>query len=392
MTQGVTCLVTIHGMGFQHAPQKGGQGYADGLHTHLQRHLPELGGDPVPEFGRPAGVGAVYVHSDWPPGSGKIEEGLKRLGVWRQGDMSHRAVDITHAPLVDERHRIAHVALVYAGLAEQQPHLGSTVETLARAVVAHGKYASLPSMVGMGVMDLWTAIKHQMQGPGEPTPSLHVRSKTAPGRSGVAAQPDPSDTFAVLRALDWDVTTYICRNDLRERVRSFAHDALLRLCFREDITSIVVNAHSQGTILAFDVLRILPPNAAAKVKGFVTAGSPLRKYADLFSWGTDAGSLCHVPWTNFWDDTDPVADPLIPPKEWRRGQALPPSPGYSELYQAIDQTSGHPVPVKIVDTQVTNVAHGASGSLAAHNYWANDDEFVKPLADTLQHVTSGHTG
>jgi hypothetical protein len=174
-------------------------------------------------------------------------------------------------------------------------------------------------------------------------------------------------------------------------VRSFAHDALLRLCFREDVTSIVVNAHSQGTILAYDVLRILPPIAAAKVKGFVTAGSPLRKYADLWYWGTDAGSLCQVPWTNFWDDTDPVADPLVPPKDWRRGQTLPPSPGYSELYQTIDQTSGQPVPVKMVDTRVSNVAHTAGGGLAAHNYWDNDDEFVKPLADTLQHVLSGST-
>jgi hypothetical protein len=283
------------------------------------------------------------------------------------------------------------VALVYAGLEEQQPHLGSTVETLARAVVSHGTYASLPSMVSMGVMDLWTAIKHQRQGTGEPTPSLQVRSTISPGRSGVSAQPEPSDAFGVLRALDWDVTTYICRNDLRERVRNFAYDALLRLCFREDVTSIVVNAHSQGTILAFDVLRILPPVAAAKVKGFVTAGSPLRKYADLFYWGTDAGSICHVPWTNFWDDTDPVADPLVPPKDWRRGDARHASPGYSELYQAIDQTSGHPVPIKIVDRQVTNMAHVAGGGLAAHNYWDNDEEFVKPLADTLQHVLSSST-
>ena len=388
MTQNITCLVTIHGIGFQHAPQKGGQGYADGLHAHLQRHLPALGGDPVSEFGRAAGVGAVYVHSDWPPGSGKIDEGLKRLGVWRQGDLSHRAVDITNVPLVDERHHIAHVALVYAGLEEQQPHLDSSLEALARAVVSHGKYASLPSMVGMGIVDLWAAIKPQMQGTGALTPGLQVRSKTAPGRSGVAAQPDPSDAFAVLRAIDRDVTTYICRNDLRERVRSFAHDALLRLCFREDVTSIVVNAHSQGTILAFDVLRILPPIAAAKVKGFVTAGSPLRKYADLLSWGTDAGCIDHVPWTNFWDDTDPVADPLVPPKDWRRGDALPPSPGYSELYQTIDQTSGQPVPTKIIDRPVTNAAHGAGGSLAAHNYWDNDEEFVKSLADTLQQMTS----
>jgi hypothetical protein len=49
------------------------------------------------------------------------------------------------------------------------------------------------------------------------------------------------------------------------------------------------------------------------------------------------------------------------------------------------------VPAKIVDTRVSNVAHTVGGGLAAHNYWDNDDEFVKPLADTLRHVRSGPT-
>ena len=49
----ITCIVTIHGIGFQHAPEAGGQGYADGLHERLRAHLPhELSGDPVSEFGR----------------------------------------------------------------------------------------------------------------------------------------------------------------------------------------------------------------------------------------------------------------------------------------------------------------------------------------------------
>jgi hypothetical protein len=49
------------------------------------------------------------------------------------------------------------------------------------------------------------------------------------------------------------------------------------------------------------------------------------------------------------------------------------------------------MPIKLVDRQVTNVAHGAGGGLAAHNYWDNDEEFVKPLADTLQQMLSGPT-
>ncbi len=55
---GITCLVTIHGIGFQHAPENGSQGYADGLHDSLDKRIPKLlSGDPRAEFGRPAGPG-----------------------------------------------------------------------------------------------------------------------------------------------------------------------------------------------------------------------------------------------------------------------------------------------------------------------------------------------
>lgn len=152
----ITCIVTIHGIGFQHAPEAGGQGYADGLHERLRVHLPhELSGDPVSEFGRPAGTGAVYVHSDWPPGSGMMEAGLKRLGVWPENDTSHRSIDLTGVPLVEEGRPVAHVALVYAGLEEREPHLGASLETLAKAIISHGQYATLPSLIHTGLEDLW---------------------------------------------------------------------------------------------------------------------------------------------------------------------------------------------------------------------------------------------
>ena len=52
---------------------------------------------------------------------------------------------------------------------------------------------------------------------------------------------------------------------------------------------------TQGTVLSFDVLRAMPPVVAAKLRGFITAGSPLRKYVDLFSWGSEVENLATLP-------------------------------------------------------------------------------------------------
>lgn len=384
---GITCLVTIHGIGFQHAPENGGQGYADGLHASLQSHIPQLlSGDPRSEFGRPAGTGAVYVHSDWPPGSGKIEEGLKRLGRWQAGDTSHRQVDITDVPLTDDSHRIAHVALVYAGLEEQQIHLGASLETMAKAVLSVGNYASLPSLVHTGLADAWAILHHTRGTNGATTPSLQVRQPVTAASPQPVAATDKSGPLSVIGQLDQDVTTYVCRNDLRERVRSFVHDAILRIACRGDVATVVVNAHSQGTVLAFDVVREMPPFASAKIRHFITAGSPLRKYADLFYWGTDASCFSSIPWSNFWDETDPVADPLEPPSSWRRGDPMPASTGESLLYESTDPDTGNRAPVPLSDVLVSNADHGAAGGLPAHNYWDNDEQFVVPLATILETV------
>jgi hypothetical protein len=237
----------------------------------------------------------------------------------------------------------------------------------------------------MGVVDVWAVIKHRGPGNGTVPPSLRVRSDPAAAGDGG----NPSGLLSVVSQLDHDVTTYVCRNDLRERVRSFVHDAVLRLCCREDVAQVVVNSHSQGTVLAFDVLRTLPPFAAEKLACFVTAGSPLRKYVDLFYWGQDAACLTQTRWHNFWDATDPVADPLVPPRDWRRAKEVPPSPGYSELYYGIDPNSNDQRKVHLVDYEVQNAANGAGGGLPAHNYWDNEAQFVQPLANLLQTVVEG---
>lgn len=425
--QKLVCLVTIHGIGFQQAPELGVEGYADRLHQNLLAYLPDtLGGDTDPKFGRTAQSGPIYVQSDWPPDSRKIEEGLKRLGQWLDDDPTHRLIDTTNAPLQDKNKPIAHVALIYSHLEDQHPHLGSSLETLEDVVFSSPRYTSFTSTIKMALSDLEGIMAQQNKDPGsaaapanQPTPSLRVRSEAATinaqatqaaaqankasenkflqafesiisrvkgGNSSPATSQakNPGSLWAVVSQLEQDVSTYITRNDLRDRVRNFVHEAILRLACRDDVGAIVINAHSQGTVVAYDILRQLPPFALEKVHSLVTAGSPLRKYSRLFYWGDDAGCLYQVEWPNFWDAKDPVADPLGPGPDWKPGQTVPPSPGYSELFSSTDPVTGESLKVKITDYLVDNVAHVVGGGLVAHNYWDNKGEFVKPLAEILK--------
>src|SRR5947207_4365135 len=109
------CMITVHGIGFQRPPEEGEPGYADGLHASLRRALGDLLGD---DPNRPAG-GPVYVQSSWgtPPAP---EKGLVRLDQ----------------PLIGQRGRIAHVALVYSDSEPLEPRLGSVSDTVARALLA----------------------------------------------------------------------------------------------------------------------------------------------------------------------------------------------------------------------------------------------------------------
>ena len=146
----------------------------------------------------------------------------------------------------------------------------------------------------------------------------------------------------------------------------------------------VVNAHSQGTVGSFDVLRLYPSDSLAGVRAFVTAGSPLRKYADLFSWGNNSGGLQSTTWLNFWDEKDPVADPLSPPDAWHYGNPPgSPPPGEPGLFYALDG-DGNQVTVTVTDIEVNNLENSSGGGLQAHNYWDNKKQFITRLAELLK--------
>jgi hypothetical protein len=154
--------------------------------------------------------------------------------------------------------------------------------------------------------------------------SLKPRTDTAGRRHLLGRlskkEPDPTKPAGMLGTLlqiEDDVCAYVCRNDLRERIRSFVRAALLRIVAREDVARVVVNSHSNGTVIGFDTLRNFPAPGLAKVETFLTAGSPLRKYAELFTWGFEVGNLRLINnWANYFDPHDPVADPLAHEVGW----------------------------------------------------------------------------
>lgn len=423
---GCLCLVTIHGVGFEQQPTPGVpmSGYADMLHARLSAALnggdgpPLLSDDPHTQrgAGAPGGqAGPVYVASSWPMNTQDREAGLKRLGVWRGHPGPSAAGSVAaldEARLVQPGLPIAHVALVYSHLEEQGPRLGAAAETVAKTLVSLHNYESPFGAIHMAFADAVAALEPQRARdaalPGGVPPSLRVRGDVRhrlprfgkPPAPAPEVEPPPSDHGGdIILQLQDDVATYVCRDDLRQRVRAFVRDALLRLIYREDVAGVIVNAHSQGTVVAFDVLSQLSPFEARKVWWLMTMGSPLRKYVDLFHWGNEAGALREIGlrdapgrnalgqdvlplrWTNFWDPLDPVADPLRPESR----EAQPPAPFSDDktLLAWIDPLTGATCPIAVEDRQVDNVTH-SSGGLRAHNYWDNEPDVIHPLAARLR--------
>jgi hypothetical protein len=385
------CILTVHGIGFQQPPTATAAGYADVLHMNLTEALQALGSglgqDPKRE---PGPFGPVYVMSA-KPGTNDHEWGLGRLGTWVAG--SDHEIDVTGMPLGDGDEPIVHVALVYTSLEGLRPGIGRGTGAVLEAGLMLGHYTSVLGLVRLVVGDAWAALHEggQREAP-VVSPSLRPRHDVrTSGQHHLGAlvhrEPASGGVLGVIRTLEDDVVSYVCRNDLRESIRQFIAEALRRLLARPDVSGVVVNAHSQGTVGSFDVLRLLSPGSLAGVHAFVTAGSPLRKYADLFSWGNDAGGLKSTRWLNFWDQKDPVADPLKPPVSWHYGQQVPRlQKGQLGLLYVLDR-DGAQVPVTITEVAVDNLANSSGGGLQAHNYWDNTSQFIPRLARLLITVT-----
>jgi hypothetical protein len=395
MRSPITCLVTVHGIGFEQPPQDGidNSGYADPLHQHLKKCLTgKLSDDPRRTRRKPGDNGAIYVQSRWRPDGGiaSRDEGLKRLGSWSD-DGQHIVRE--DAPLVDKDEPVSHVALVYSNLEPRGPEIGAMLITLETTIISASHYGSALGLIHMALADGLAVIeRHTAKGQvpisSRPRTDLVSRSVKNLGQHVQAASAPSPGLLATLRNLEDDVACYVCQNEERERVRSFVYEALLRLASRDDVGTIVLNTHSNGTVVAFDVLHQLPQPVAAKIKAFITAGSPLRKYIDLFHWGQQIERFNPIEqWHNFWDECDPVADPLEPPLTWHRGDKIA-SPYDPKLFSIINPDSGLSSNIQVTDIKIDNVHKSTGGGLQAHNYWDNEEEFVKRLADIVSAIAN----
>jgi hypothetical protein len=373
------CLVTIHGIGFQQPPHPGIPGYADALHQQLSRYLDDtlLSNDPQRTRDYYGNNGPIYVQSSWPPGSNHKEAGLARLGTWTTDD--RRDIDTIKAPLTNNQGTIAHIALVYSNLEGRGARTVDALLSTSMVAFSLGRYAHILDLARMLFRDIQGIVHHQPQ---QSPSNLSVRQDLlSPGKQ------NPGSLFRILHQLENDVAAYVCCDELRERIRSFVTDALLRLACREEVAEIIINAHSNGSVIAYDALRQLPPFVIAKVKAFVTSGNPLRKYVDFFRWGREIESMYTIPsWLNFWDPHDPVADPLSPPLHWRR--ETPIAASRQKLLRYINPYTGKASGIDITDIEVDNLRYSRGRGLQAHNYWQNETQFIRPLATLLKEAAT----
>lgn len=372
-------VLTIHGIGFQGAPGDlaSTDGYADSLHEHLRAHLTGALGDD-PNRVAAGGRGPVYAQSNYPPHTGASEPGIGRLGSWT----ATGSVDITRKPLAQPGAAVAHVALVYSGLEGQQGDVTALLGMDVLAATSLTDYATLGGFALMVVQDL-SAFGRHPGGDGSAAPSLQPRTDTQMHRgivrrlvskiSPASATTSATSPLGILHTVEDDVAAYVTRNEHRERVRGFLRDAASRLLARPDVGGIVVNGHSNGTVMGFDLIAALSPPSAQRVRAFITSGSPLRKYAELLDWGRDAGNirLMRDKWTNLWDPLDPVADLLSPPFGWKR-EPNPTLPTVGSMFLVHNPETGDQSEINIIDHQVDNVSDSQGGGLRAHNYWDND--------------------
>jgi hypothetical protein len=336
----IACIVTIHGIGFQQPPQPPSEdtdgkplaGYADDLHMHLCEVLNTAGdellsNDPLRKPYQATSSVPIYVESVWFSNFDlpDPQDGLERLGTWV--DKSQLLIDENSPPLVEGAARIAHVALVYSELEGESPEWQSAAEAAFMALVYFPHYIDFRKLLDKVFKDTESRVQRVLSDithhhtSASTMPSLQVRQDPrSPKNPEVETPPDSN---SILNVLKNDVAAYVCHNGRRQRVRDFIGDALLRLAARGDVKRIVLNTHSNGTLIGIDVEQELPPSATEQISAIITASSPIRKYVDLFAWGKHLAVMPQADkwlaqWFNFWDPKDVVADPLRPWPYWKK--------------------------------------------------------------------------
>lgn len=148
------------------------------------------------------------------------------------------------------------------------------------------------------------------------------------------------------------IASYVAGNEFRTAVQNVLHSKLTETEFLKMPAMLV--AHSQGTVISYDVLRQAGGNYT-HLRTWITMGSPLRKYyISLLKWGKERlGVPPALRWVNLYDAKDIVGN---------------------DLKDAVGWVS--PVPE---DHEVNN-RQNATG---AHDHWGNP-QVVKLVADEIR--------
>ena len=135
--------------------------------------------------------------------------------------------------------------------------------------------------------------------------------------------PNPLEVVAnlkdtVMRAIDGanDVANYVSNNGVRLQIQHRLSAQLIGLQEKYPNATIILGAHSQGTIISYDVLRL---NGALlpTVTTWVTMGSPLAWYLKFLRWGSEqVGLPANVQWLNYYDRNDRVGKTLKGVVDW----------------------------------------------------------------------------
>jgi hypothetical protein len=158
-------------------------------------------------------------------------------------------------------------------------------------------------------------------------------------------------------------------SELREQLRTAAADG----------ATIVVSAHSQGSVLAFAALEGSPDSVVARVR-LVTYGSPLetiysRMFPAYFGEHPNADLIQRLsasghpmPWRNFYRLTDPIGGPIDPE---RRLPTSPEAPFGVEFDTLLDDPAMGPLTVSPGNHGVApfEPPRATWGSVAAHSHY-----------------------
>ena len=117
-----------------------------------------------------------------------------------------------------------------------------------------------------------------------------------------------------------DVANYVSNNAVRLAVQRRLSDRLFAVHGAYPNAPIILGSHSQGTIIAFDVLRLCG-DQLPQLTTWVTMGSPLQWYLTFGRWGSgQLGIQPTLTWVNYYDRADTVGKALAGLVPWQAPQ------------------------------------------------------------------------